>query len=52
MTSAGPKSHSNIPWGWAQAGNSPLKWYKQNTHGGGVRDPMVVHWPARLGTTR
>ena len=45
----GPHSHSNIPWGWAQAGNTPLKWYKQNTHGGGVRDPLVVHWPARLG---
>ena len=45
----GPESHSNIPWGWAQAGNSPLKWYKQNTHGGGVRDPMVLHWPARIG---
>ena len=44
----GPNSHSNIPWGWAQAGNTPLKWYKQNTHGGGVRDPLVVHHPARL----
>ncbi|MEO7939967.1 MAG: arylsulfatase [Burkholderiaceae bacterium] len=44
----GPNSHSNIPWGWAQAGNSPLKWYKQNTHGGGVRDPLIVHWPGRL----
>ena len=37
----GPNSHCNIPWGWAQAGNTPLKWYKQNTHGGGVRDPLV-----------
>jgi arylsulfatase A-like enzyme len=45
----GPHSHSNIPWGWAQAGNTPLKWYKQNTHGGGVRDPLLIHWPARLG---
>jgi len=45
----GPRSHSNIPWGWAQAGNTPLKWYKQNTHGGGVRDPFIVHWPAGLG---
>src|SRR5271166_7064181 len=44
----GPNSHSNIPWGWAQAGNTPLKWYKQNTHGGGVRDPLIVHWPAGL----
>ncbi len=44
----GPNSHSNIPWGWAQAGNSPLKWYKQNTHGGGVRDPLIVRWPDHL----
>jgi arylsulfatase len=41
----GPHSHSNYPWGWAQAGNTPLRWYKQNTYGGGVRDPLVVHWP-------
>ena len=41
-----PNSHTNIPWGWAQAGNTPLKWYKQNTHGGGVRDPLIVHYPA------
>jgi arylsulfatase len=44
----GPNSHSNIPWGWAQVGNTPLKWYKQNTHGGGVRDPLIVHWPGKL----
>jgi arylsulfatase A-like enzyme len=44
----GPDSHSNIPWGWAQAGNTPLKWYKQNTHGGGVRDPLIVRWPRRI----
>ena len=35
----GPHSHCNFPWGWAQAGNTPLKWYKQNTHDGGVHDP-------------
>jgi arylsulfatase A-like enzyme len=39
------RSHSNIPWGWAQVGNTPLRWYKQNTYGGGVRDPLVIHWP-------
>jgi len=44
----GPDSHCNIPWGWAQAGNTPLKWYKQNTHGGGVRDPLIISWPAGL----
>ena len=41
----GPHSHSNYPWGWAQAGNTPFKWYKQNTHEGGVHVPLVVHWP-------
>jgi arylsulfatase A-like enzyme len=46
----GPNSHTNIPWGWAQAGNTPLKWYKQNTHGGGVRDPLIMHWPKGIGS--
>jgi arylsulfatase len=38
----------HYPRGWAQAGNTPLKWYKKDTHGGGVRDPLIVHWPARV----
>jgi arylsulfatase len=41
----GPNSHANYPWGWAQAGNTPFKWYKQNTHEGGVHVPFIVHWP-------
>ncbi len=44
----GPHSHTNYPWGWAQCGNSPFKWYKQNTHEGGVHVPMVVHAPGRI----
>lgn len=44
----GPSSHTNYPWGWAQAGNTPFKWYKQNTHAGGVHVPLVLHWPARV----
>jgi arylsulfatase len=44
----GPHSHTNYPWGWAQAGNTPFKWYKQNTHEGGVHVPLVVHWPAAI----
>lgn len=44
----GAHSHTNYPWGWAQTGNSPFKWYKQNTHEGGVHVPMVVHWPAGI----
>ncbi len=45
----GPDTHSNFPWGWAMASNTPLRRYKQNTHGGGVRDPLVISWPARIG---
>jgi arylsulfatase len=44
----GPHSHSNYPWGWAQAGNTPFRWYKQNTHEGGVHVPLIVHWPAGI----
>ncbi len=44
----GPHSHCNYPWGWAQAGNTPFKWYKQNTHEGGVHVPLIVHWPDRI----
>ena len=41
----GPDTHSNFPLGWAMAANTPLRRYKQNTHGGGVRDPLVIAWP-------
>lgn len=40
--------HSFYPQGWAQVGNTPLKRYKQNTHGGGVRDPLIISWPAGM----
>lgn len=51
----GPNSHSNFPHGWAQASNTPLRRYKQNTHGGGIRDPLVISWKnglAARGETR
>jgi arylsulfatase A-like enzyme len=41
----GPDTHSNFPHGWAMASNTPLRRYKQNTHGGGIRDPLVLSWP-------
>jgi arylsulfatase len=28
----------------------PLKRFKRDTHEGGVTDPLIVHWPARLGS--
>ena len=47
-TLGGPDTHSNFPWGWAMAANTPLKRYKQNTHSGGIRDPFVVSWPGKI----
>jgi arylsulfatase A-like enzyme len=44
----GPDTHSNFPHGWAMASNTPLRRYKQNTHGGGIRDPLVMTWPKRI----
>ena len=39
---------NHYPLGWAQASNTPLKWYKKDTHGGGVRSPLIVRWPRGL----
>jgi len=44
------RANNHYPWGWAWAGNTPLKRFKRDTHEGGVADPLIVHWPARLGT--
>ena len=44
----GPRSQTNYPQGWAQVGNTPLRRYKQNTHAGGVRAPMILSWPAGI----
>ena len=44
----GERSFNHYPTGWAQASNTPLKWYKKDTHGGGIRAPLIVHWPQRI----
>src|SRR5262249_40619446 len=36
--------------GWSMVGNTPLKRYKGQTHGGGVRDPLIMSWPSRIAT--
>jgi arylsulfatase len=43
-----PRAYNHYPWGWAWAGNTPLKRWKRETHEGGVTDPLIVHWPTRL----
>ena len=44
----GPTTAPVNATGWSMVGNTPLKRYKGNTHGGGVRDPLIISWPARL----
>jgi len=44
----GPDSHPNYPSGWMQVSNTPFQYAKATTHGGGVRAPLVIHWPAGI----
>lgn len=41
---------SHYPEGWAMAGNTPFRRYKQFVDLGGVRSPLVVSWPNGPGT--
>ncbi|MCC0056574.1 MAG: arylsulfatase [Rhodobiaceae bacterium] len=44
----GKETYPHYAFGWAQTSNTPLRWYKMNTYGGGVRSPLIVHWPAKV----
>jgi arylsulfatase len=43
-----PDSYWCYDVGWAHAGNTPFRWYKQNQHEGGISSPMIAHWPNGL----
>lgn len=43
-----PTTYNHYPIGWAQAGNTPLKWYKRWVHAGGVKDPLIISYPDRI----
>ena len=44
----GPLTHNNYPWGWTMAGNTPFRRWKREVHEGGVADPCIVSWAARV----
>ena len=44
----GPTAHNNYPWGWTMAGNTPFRRWKREVHQGGIADPCIVRWPARI----
>lgn len=41
----GPDGPAHYPEGWAMAGNTPFRRYKQSVELGGVRSPLIVNWP-------
>ncbi|HKQ98305.1 MAG TPA: arylsulfatase [Candidatus Polarisedimenticolia bacterium] len=44
-----PKTFPHFAVGWALAGDTPFQWTKQvASHFGGTRNPLIVHWPARV----
>jgi arylsulfatase len=41
-------SHTLYPEGWAMAGNTPFRFYKQYVFEGGIAAPCIVSWPNRI----
>lgn len=43
-----PGDYMSYGSGWANAGNTPWRLYKHFSHEGGIRTPLIVHWPAGI----
>ena len=43
-----PNTYPHYHAGWALAGNTPFKYFKQIVHEGGVADPLIITWPKRV----
>ncbi len=39
------KSFTSYGGGWANASNTPFRYFKHDTHEGGISTPLIVHWP-------
>ena len=44
----GPGSLFSYGSGWANASNTPWRFYKHFDHEGGISTPLIVHWPVRV----
>jgi len=42
------ESYTGIGPAWANAVNTPLRYWKKESYEGGNRTPLIVHWPAGL----
>ncbi|MHC4643058.1 MAG: arylsulfatase [Planctomycetota bacterium] len=41
----GPNTYPHFHAGWAMAGNTPFKYFKQIVHNGGIADALIITWP-------
>lgn len=46
----GPETYPHYSTGWAVAGNTPFRYYKQTTFEGGTRVPLLMTWPKGIAT--
>ncbi|NML91739.1 sulfatase-like hydrolase/transferase [Sphingobium sp. TB-6] len=44
----GPATTPHYHAGWAMAGNTPFRYFKQSSHEGGARVPMILSWPKAI----
>ncbi len=44
----GVDTFPHYSWGWTWAGDTPFRRWKRETYRGGVTDPCIVAWPARI----
>jgi arylsulfatase A-like enzyme len=40
-----PGTYHSYGSGWANACNTPFRWYKHYGHEGGIATPLIAHWP-------
>lgn len=45
MLPGGPTTYQGVGVGWENVNNTPFREFKTFSHEGGIRTPMVVHWP-------
>ncbi len=39
-------------YGWGTLSNTPFRYYKHASHEGGIRSPLIIHWPEGLKLTQ